>query len=377
MEDLIALVDINDRITGYETKGEVHRRGLLHRAFSVFIVRDGKMLIQRRHPDKYHSGGLWSNTCCSHQRKGEELQESVHRRMIEEMGIDCELRELFSFVYRTQFRPDLIEYEYDHVFAGSYEGEVSVNPEEASEIRWIPLEELGEALEKTPEKFSSWFIISAPEVMKKLRGKEAARNSTLEYYNRNAGSFTSTTVDVEFTDIQDWFLRYLEPGALILDFGCGSGRDSRYFLSKGFRVEACDGSEEMVRAASKTAGIPVRKMLFEELDEEERYDGIFACASILHVPFEELPDILAKMERALKNDGTIYVSFKYGTFEGERNGRYFTDMTLERLQECLGAAAGKYGGKGLRVVESRVTGDARPGRESEKWLNAILRKASS
>lgn len=377
MEDLIALVDINDRITGYETKGEVHRRGLLHRAFSVFIVRNGKMLIQRRNPDKYHSGGLWSNTCCSHQRKGEELQESVHRRMIEEMGIDCELTELFSFVYRTQFRTDLTEYEYDHVFAGSYEGEVSVNPEEASEIRWIPLEELEEALEKTPEKFSSWFIISAPEVMKKLRGKEAARNSTLEYYNRNAGSFTSTTVDVEFTDIQDWFLRYLEPGALILDFGCGSGRDSRYFLSKGFRVEACDGSEEMVRAASKTAGIPVRKMLFEELDEEERYDGIFACASILHVPFEELPDILAKMERALKKDGAVYVSFKYGTFEGERNGRFFTDMTMERLQERLEAAAGKYGGKGLHIVGSRVTGDVRPGRESEKWLNAILQKNGS
>ena len=377
MEDLIALVDINDRITGYETKGEVHRRGLLHRAFSVFIVRNGKMLIQRRNPDKYHSGGLWSNTCCSHQRKGEELQESVHRRMIEEMGIDCELTELFSFVYRTQFRTDLTEYEYDHVFAGSYEGEVSVNPEEASEIRWIPLEELGEALEKTPEKFSSWFIISAPEVMKKLRGKEAARNSTLEYYNRNAGSFTSTTVDVEFTDIQDWFLRYLEPGALILDFGCGSGRDSRYFLSKGFRVEACDGSEEMVRAASKTAGIPVRKMLFEELDEEERYDGIFACASILHVPFEKLPDILAKMERALKKDGAVYVSFKYGTFEGERNGRFFTDMTMERLQERLEAAAGKYGGKGLHIVGSRVTGDVRPGRESEKWLNAILQKNGS
>ena len=172
MEDLIALVDINDRITGYETKGEVHRRGLLHRAFSVFIVRDGRMLIQRRNPDKYHSGGLWSNTCCSHQRKGEELQESVHRRMIEEMGIDCELRELFSFVYRTQFRPDLIEYEYDHVFAGSYEGEVRVNTEEASEIKWIPFEELEKALVKTPEKFSSWFIISAPQVMKKLKGLE-------------------------------------------------------------------------------------------------------------------------------------------------------------------------------------------------------------
>ena len=118
-------------------------------------------------------------------------------------------------------------------------------------------------------------------------------------------------------------------------------------------------------------------MLFEELDEEERYDGIFACASILHVPFEGLPDILARMERALKNDGTIYVSFKYGTFEGERNGRFFTDMTVERLQERLEAAAGKYGGKGLRVVESRVTGDVRPGRESEKWLNAILQKIGS
>ena len=374
MKELIALVDINDRITGYGTKEEVHREGLLHRAFSVFIVKDGKMLIQKRNPDKYHSGGLWSNTCCSHQRKGEVLQESVRRRMIEEMGIDCELTELFSFVYRTQFRPDLIEYEYDHVFAGSYEGEVSVNPEEASEIRWIPLEELGKALEKTPEKFSSWFIISAPEVMRKLRGAEAAKKSTLDYYNRNAGSFTSTTVDVEFTDIQDWFLRYLEPGALILDFGCGSGRDSRYFLSKGFMVEACDGSEEMVRAASKTAGIPVRKMLFEELDEEERYDGIFACASILHVPFEELPDILAKMERALKNDGAIYVSFKYGDFEGERNGRYFTDMTMERLQERIAAASGKYGGRGLQVASSRITGDVRPGRENEKWLNVILRK---
>lgn len=374
MNDLIALVDLDDRITGYETKEEVHRRGLLHRAFSVFIVRDSMMLIQRRNPDKYHSGGLWSNTCCSHQRNGEELQESVHRRMIEEMGIDCELEELFSFVYRTQFRPDLIEYEYDHVFAGTYDGEVRVNPEEASEIRWIPLEELKEALVKTPEKFSSWFIISAPEVIKKLRGLELAKNATLDYYNRNAGSFTSTTVDVEFTDIQDWFLRFLEPGALILDFGCGSGRDSRYFLSKGFSVEACDGSEEMVRIASETSGIPVRKMLFEELDEKERYDGIFACASILHVPFEGLPDILARMERALKNDGTIYVSFKYGNFEGERNGRFFTDMTMERLQERLKAAAGKNGGRGLQVASSRITGDVRPGRENEKWLNVILRK---
>jgi len=165
MNSLIALVDIDDNITGYETKEEVHRRGLLHRAFSVFIVRDGKMLIQKRNKDKYHSGGLWSNTCCSHQRKGEELAESVHRRMIEEMGFDTALEEKFSFIYRTQFRPDLCEYEFDHVFVGTYDGDVQVNYVEASEIRWISFEQLKEELAAEPEKFSSWFIICAPKVM--------------------------------------------------------------------------------------------------------------------------------------------------------------------------------------------------------------------
>ena len=371
MDNLIALVDIDDNITGFETKSEVHRRGLLHRAFSVFIVKDGKMLIQKRNPDKYHSGGLWSNTCCSHQRKGEELTESVHRRMLEEMGFDCPLEELFSFVYRTQFSPDLIEYEYDHVFAGSYDGEVKVNPEEASEVRWISFDQLGEELVKTPEKFSSWFIICAPKVMKRFGGKTS---STLDYYDRNCAEFVSDTVDITFTDIQDRFLSYLEPGALILDFGCGSGRDSRYFLSRGFRVEACDGSAEMVRIASETAGIPVRKMLFDELSEVERYDGIFACASILHVPYSGLADILVKIERALKKGGAAYISFKYGDFEGERSGRYFTDMNEERLRERLAAAAEKEAGPGLKIIDLWITGDARPGREKEKWLNVILRK---
>lgn len=198
----------------------------------------------------------------------------------------------------------------------------------------------------------------------------AERASTLDYYDQNAEGFYSTTANVQFTQIQDWFLSYLEPGARILDFGCGSGRDSKYFLSKGYEVEACDGSREMVRIASQTAGIHVRRMLFEELDEVKRYDGIFACASLLHVPYAQLPAILAKIERALKDDGTVYASFKYGTFEGERGGRYFTDMTGERLGECLAAAGGR-----LKVVQSRITGDVRPGRESEKWLNVILRKA--
>ena len=206
-----------------------------------------------------------------------------------------------------------------------------------------------------------------------LTGTEE-ETSTLEYYDRNSGRFTADTANVEFTQIQDLFLGYLSPGARILDFGCGSGRDSRYFLSKGFEVEACDGSQEMVRIASESTGIEVRKMLFEELAEVDRYDGIFACASILHVPYAQLGDILAKTERALKDNGILYASFKFGTFEGMRNGRYFTDMTMERLENCLKAAAVENSGRELRVIESRITGDVRPGRGNEMWLNVILKK---
>ena len=200
-----------------------------------------------------------------------------------------------------------------------------------------------------------------------MKNAEAAA-STLEYYDRNSEKFTADTADVEFTQIQDLFLGYLAPGARILDFGCGSGRDSRYFLSKGFEVEACDGSQEMVRIASETAGIRVRKMLFEELAEVDRYDGIFACASILHVPYAQLGDILAKIERALKDNGILYVSFKYGTFEGERNGRYFRDFTEESYREFLKDF------HEFRMTDQWITSDVRPNRGEEKWLNVLLRR---
>ena len=192
-------------------------------------------------------------------------------------------------------------------------------------------------------------------------------NKTLTYYNTNAHRFTSDTLDVEFSTIQDSFLAQLPAGSLILDFGCGSGRDSRYFLQKGYRVEACDGSEEMVKAATRNAGIPVKKMLFSELNEENRYDGIFACASILHVPSKDLPDIFTRMKKAVKKGGILYVSFKYGTFEGIRNGRYFTDLTEESLHAILDRVGG------LEIIRTGITGDARPGSEDEKWLNVLLR----
>ena len=194
------------------------------------------------------------------------------------------------------------------------------------------------------------------------------KEQTLNYYNEKSELFVNDTAELEFSDIQDSFLKYLEKGSLILDFGCGSGRDSRYFLKKGYRVEAIDGSHEMVKIASKLTGLNVKQMMFSELDECEKYDGIFACASILHVPYTEFSDIFGRLKKAVKKNGYIYVSFKYGEYEGYRNGRYFTDLNEERFQNILNEV------QGLSIIEETITSDARKGRENEKWLNVILRK---
>lgn len=193
-------------------------------------------------------------------------------------------------------------------------------------------------------------------------------DKTLNYYNENAQSFASGTVSVEFTEMQDRFLEKLDPGAYILDFGCGAGRDTKYFLSQGYRVDAMDGSEQLCRIASDHTGIKVRQMLFQELEANEKYDGIWACASILHLPKKKLKEVLKKMLTALKTDGWIYTSFKYGEYEGNRNGRYFTDFTIDTFTDFV------QGIHNMRIEEYWITGDVRPGRGEEKWLNLILQK---
>ena len=193
-------------------------------------------------------------------------------------------------------------------------------------------------------------------------------DKTLKYYNENAQSFASGTVSVKFTEVQDKFLEKLNPDAYILDFGCGAGRDAKYFLSRGYQVDAVDGSEQLCRIASEYTEIKVRQMLFQELDEKEKYDGIWACSSILHLPKNELKAVFMKMFKALKEDGIIYTSFKYGDFEGERNGRYFTDFTEKTFEEFVDEI------DNLQLKEEWITGDVRPGRGEEKWLNVILQK---
>ncbi len=193
-------------------------------------------------------------------------------------------------------------------------------------------------------------------------------DNTIEYYNQNAEQFVHGTLSVDFVATQERFLAKLSTGASVLDFGCGSGRDTKYFLDKGYQVDATDGSAELCKRASEYIGVNVKQMLFEELDEQEKYDGIWACSSILHLDKRTLTDVLRKMEAALKANGVVYTSFKYGDFEGERNGRYFTDFTPETFEKYLKEVPE------LQIEEQWITSDVRPGRGEEKWLNLILRK---
>lgn len=200
-------------------------------------------------------------------------------------------------------------------------------------------------------------------------GLQAAdQQKTLLYYQENADSFVQGTLSADMSDLRSRFLRLLPPGGRILDLGCGSGRDSRAFLDLGYAVDAADGSPEMCRLARELTGQPVRQMLFGELDAREEYDGIWACASILHLPRQQLPDVLGRIARALKPGGVLYTSFKHGGFEGIRGGRYFTDLTLEAFTDLLGAIPD------LLITGSWITGDVRPGRENERWLNLLLKK---
>ncbi|MDM5332116.1 class I SAM-dependent methyltransferase [Ureibacillus composti] len=198
--------------------------------------------------------------------------------------------------------------------------------------------------------------------------KQYYSDKTLNYYNTNASSFTSDTVSVDFDEKQNILLKYLQQGAHILDFGCGSGRDSKAFIEKGYQVTAMDGSTEMCKVASHYIGQEVICKKFHELDEQNKYDAIWACASILHVPSVELPNMIEKMATALKPGGYFYVSFKYGGYEGEKNGRYFTNLTEETFESLLDPF------QQLKIIEMSVTSDVREGRQHEKWLNVVVKK---
>ncbi|MBA4168640.1 MAG: isopentenyl-diphosphate Delta-isomerase [Chitinophagaceae bacterium] len=161
----LILVDEMDRPIGTMDKMEVHQKGLLHRAFSVFIFNSqGEMLLQQRADEKYHSPGLWTNACCSHPGPGEEVADAAARRLNEELGFETPLRELFSFTYRAQFDNGLIEHEYDHVFVGMYDGKINADRSEVKNHEYLSLQQISNGLIEEPEQYTFWFHIAFPRI---------------------------------------------------------------------------------------------------------------------------------------------------------------------------------------------------------------------
>ena len=221
--------------------------------------------------------------------------------------------------------------------------------------------------------------------------------SNEDYYRQNAQRFFTDTASVDMSALYPPFIDCLPPGARILDAGCGSGRDVKAFSEMGFAVEAFDASAELVALARQLSGKPVAQMRFQDVDVVETYDGIWCCASLLHVSEAELPDIMTKLAIALKPGGVWYLSFKHGRGEREKDGRIFTDIDvagLQKLIERINTPGGSLLTKNTMEIKSEAgsedtavkrfaleidkiwqTGDVRIGRGDEVWLNAIIRKS--
>lgn len=190
---------------------------------------------------------------------------------------------------------------------------------------------------------------------------------TIDYYNKHAEEFTASTFEVDMESLYQPFLAELPEGTRIFDVGCGSGRDTLAFKNKGYQVDAIDYSEELVKKASRLTGIPIKLKSFYEIDDYEAYDGIWACASLLHCERNHLKEVIGKLVSALKPNGVLYMSFKYGNGDRQKEGRQFTDLDEEQ------AEALRKQFNYVQKIKQWITIDQRPDRQ-EKWLNLLWKK---
>lgn len=191
---------------------------------------------------------------------------------------------------------------------------------------------------------------------------------SVEFYNKNAEEFYKGTVETDMSETYKKFEGYIKKDSHILDLGCGSGRDSKYFIDNGYRVTSADYSEEMMKRASDLTKQQVLHLDMTEMDFKEEFDAIWACASVLHIPMKLIQKVLINCHTALKNEGFLYLSFKYGKGEIQRNGRHFSNFTEESFSVLLEDL------KLFKVEKFWQTSDVRPGRENEFWLNILLKK---
>lgn len=193
-------------------------------------------------------------------------------------------------------------------------------------------------------------------------------DKTITYYDDREETNSKATYALSFNEIQERFVQLLPKNGTMMDFGCGSGRDTIYFSKKGLKVTPIDGSRILCDIATRNTGIKVRRMMFQELRDVDKYNGVWAGSSVMHLPYEQLVDVLKKVHRSLKKNGILYISFKYGLFEGVRNGRHFTDMDESKFGKLLAKV------HGFEIEEMTVTPDIRPDRHKQQWMNVFLRR---
>lgn len=282
--------------------------------------------------------------------EGETPQQALIREIREELGAEIEVHDLI----------DVIDYDYPtfHLHMNCYwatvaEGKLQLLEHEAA--RWLTLGEL-ESVDWLPADIT---------LLPKIAAEMADPN--VEYYNENADSFFEGSVNADMSDTRGRFTALLPEHGRVLDAGCGSGRDSKAFLDAGFDVVSFDASKEMCKRATELTGREVRNMRFEDISFAGEFDGIWACASLLHVPMTELPGIMRRMNRALKDGGIMYASFKYGDGSKMRGERRFSDFNEKSVVPLFEEA-------GFTVLHNEIGSDSRPGRGAEKWINVIGRK---
>jgi len=284
--------------------------------------------------------------------EGETPQQALVREIREELGAEIEVHDLI----------DVIDYDYEkfHLHMNCYwatvaEGKLQLLEHEAA--KWLEYSDLNSV---------DWLPADLA-LLPKLAAGMVDKN--VEYYNENADSFYEGSVNADMSDDRNKFTSYLPEHARILDAGCGSGRDSKAFLDAGYDVVSFDASIEMCKRAAELTGRDVKNMRFEDMSFESDFDGIWASATLLHVPMTELPKIMQKMNTALKDGGVMYASFKYGDGTKMRGERKFSDFNEKSIVPLFEKA-------GLTILINEVGSDNRPGRESEKWVQVIAKKES-
>ena len=191
--------------------------------------------------------------------------------------------------------------------------------------------------------------------------------STIDYYDQNAQEYYERTVDADLAEIREYFLGFLRRDARILDFGCGSGRDAKAFAEAGRTVEALDGSQELCRIASEYLGMDVRNMMFQDFEETEAYDGLWACASILHLTYEEIMDVMKRIHGALKPQGVFYTNVQIRDLRGRTRRTVLYGFRRKKMEDFWRTEL-------FDLERMWLTGDALPGRHEGQWINVILRR---